>query len=134
MRAHTAAAPWEANRAPILARAHWRGTVTWVGALSGLLWRLLTVALAGIVAAWLLSNAAGAWLGVCAWSFGLVMLAFAVDEHGPRGGVSAFAGLFCLVLAWLSVSVAAEFGVVAMLTFGSWVGGELARTLRSKTD
>ena len=94
----------------------------------------LPVATVTILTIWAISNGGLAYVSAAYWSAGFIFLALMVEDGGERGFLLATSGLVLMALAWLSSSVAPEFGVVAGFLLAAWVAAPALRLLSARVS
>ena len=74
-----------------------------------------------VLTVWAQGTGGAAYVSAGFWATGFVFLALVVDGDGPPTAWFAVSGITLMILAWLSHSVAPEFGVVAGFLVAAWL-------------
>ena len=82
---------------------------------------LLPATAVGVLTIWAVSSGLGAYASAVYWGTGLIFLALAVENEGRLARLLGGSGFTLMGFAWLSSSVAPEFGVLAGFILAAWV-------------
>jgi hypothetical protein len=82
-----------------------------------------------ILTVWAQGAGGGAFISAGFWATGFVFLALALEGDGPPTGWLAISGITLMALAWLSHSVAPEFGVIAGFLLAAWLTAPVIKSI-----
>jgi hypothetical protein len=91
---------------------------------------LAVVVVAVLLAAWMSTIGSGNALAGSTWGAAIVFAALAVDGRGMKALVLALTATVLMVLAWLQLSLAAGFVILAAALVAPWPAAEVFRRLR----
>ena len=92
----------------------------------------LPAAAVSIITIWAISNGGVEYVSAVYWSAGFIFLALMIEDSGKRGFLLAGSGLTLMTLAWLSSTVAPEFGALAGFLLAAWVAVPVLRLLSAR--
>lgn len=81
---------------------------------------LATFAGMAVLVVWAAEHGAANVTGTIGWMAGIVFLGLAVDASGRRALLQCLTGVALMVLGWLSLRVAGEFGLLSALLVVGW--------------
>ncbi len=94
----------------------------------------LPAAAVSIITILVISNGGLEYVSAAYWSAGFIFLALMIEDSGERGFLLAGSGIALMGLAWLSSSVAPEFGILAGFLVAAWVAAPVLRLLSARTS